>query len=75
MRAYPVPDVISTPFHRLPLDERLAKLGTYTNLLALPDPSALTGYHLEPSPFPGWAEPPAPWYSPSPPSTGAPLLQ
>jgi len=57
LRIWPVPDVSRTPFHKLPTEELLTRLRSYTNLRAVPDDSA-TGYVLKPGPFPGWATPP-----------------
>ena len=45
------------PFHTLPYEELLTKLRAQTNLRVVPDPTAVTGYTVEPGPFPGWASP------------------
>jgi WD40 repeat protein len=57
IRIWPVPDVSRTPLHKLPHEDLLTRLRSYTNLRAVPDESAM-GYALKPGPFPGWATPP-----------------
>ena len=59
IRLWPVPDVSKTPMHLLPLDTLLATLRSHTNLRAVRNDAADTGYVLEPGPFPGWSTPPA----------------
>jgi WD40 repeat protein len=58
VRLWPVPDLTKTPLHRRPHDELLAALRSHTNLRAVPDATAATGYKLEIGPFPGWATAP-----------------
>ena len=58
IRLWPVPDVTKSPMHTLPHDELLRRLRTFTNLRAVRDPLAATGYKLEIGPFPGWATTP-----------------
>jgi WD40 repeat protein len=58
IRLSPMPDLSRPSLHALPLEELLAKLRTHTNLRVFPDPGAESGYHVEPGPFPGWANPP-----------------
>ena len=42
------------PFHTLPYQELIARLRAITNLRAVEDPEAATGYRIEAGPFPGW---------------------
>lgn len=59
VRLWPVPDITKTPFHKRNHEEVLATLRSWTNLRAVPDAQAPTGWKLEPGPFPGWQRPPA----------------
>jgi WD40 repeat protein len=56
IRLWPMPDVSGPPFDTLPHDELMAKLDTLTNLRAVRDAEASTGWTLEIGPFPGWAD-------------------
>ena len=56
LRLWPMPK--GPPLHTLPYEELLAKLRTLTNLRAVEDDSAPSGYRFEVGPFPGWAEVP-----------------
>jgi WD40 repeat protein len=58
IRLWEMPDLTKPPLHNLPHDELLAKLKSLTNLRAVPDPAAATGWKTEIGPFPGWAEVP-----------------
>jgi WD40 repeat protein len=58
LRLWPMPDLDKPPLHTLPHDELIAKLHTLTNLRAVRDAEAPSGWKLEVSPFPGWAEVP-----------------
>ena len=51
-----MPDVSGPPLHTLPRDELMAKLDTLTNLRAVRDAEASSGWALEIGPFPGWAD-------------------
>ena len=53
-RLWPVPDITKTPFHLRSHAEVLGTLRSWTNLRAVPDAQAPTGWKLEPGPFPGW---------------------
>ena len=53
-RLWPVPDITKTPFHLRSHEEVLGTLRSWTNLRAVPDAQAPTGWKLEPGPFPGW---------------------
>jgi hypothetical protein len=53
-----MPDLDKAPIHTLPHDELIAKLHTLTNLRAVRDEDAPSGWKLEVGPFPGWAEVP-----------------
>lgn len=46
------------PFHTLPLEELLARLGALTNMRVARDEDSATGYVLKPGPFPGWEKVP-----------------
>jgi WD40 repeat protein len=59
VRLWPVPDITKTPLHKRSREEFLAKLSSWTNLRAVPDAQAATGWKLEPGPFPGWQRLPA----------------
>jgi WD40 repeat protein len=54
IRLWPMPDLSKPPLHTLPHDELLAKLRSLTNLRAVRDPAAETGWTIEVGPFPGW---------------------
>ncbi len=54
IRLWPMPDLSKPPLHTLPRDELLAKLRSLTNLRAVKDPGATTGWKLVLDPFPGW---------------------
>jgi WD40 repeat protein len=58
LRLWPMPDLDKPPLHTLPHDELIAKLHTLTNLRAVRDAEAPSGWKLEVGPFPGWAEVP-----------------
>jgi hypothetical protein len=51
---WPMPDLDKPPLHTLPHEELLAKLRSLTNLRAVRDPTAATGWKIEVGPFPGW---------------------
>ncbi len=55
IRLWPMPDLTKPPLHSLPYDELMAKLRTLTNLRAVRDQAADTGWKIEVGPFPGWA--------------------
>jgi WD40 repeat protein len=59
IRLWRVPDVTKTPPHKLPLEELLAILRTWTNLRVVPDETSPTGWRIDADPFPGWATLPA----------------
>jgi hypothetical protein len=44
--------------HTLPHHELVAKLRSLTNLRAVRDPSASSGWRIDVGPFPGWANVP-----------------
>lgn len=54
-----MPDLAKPPLHTLPRAELLARLKSFTNLRAVPDPKASTGWTIELGPFPGWKNLPA----------------
>ena len=58
-RLWPVPDITKTPFHLRSHEEVLGTLRSWTNLRAVPDAQAATGWKLEPGRFPGWQTPPS----------------
>jgi WD40 repeat protein/DNA-binding winged helix-turn-helix (wHTH) protein len=58
LRLWPLPDLDKPPLHTLPHDELIAKLHTLTNLRAVRDEEAPSGWKIEVGPFPGWAEVP-----------------
>ena len=58
LRLWPMPDLDRPPLHTLPHDELIAKLKSLTNLRAVRDPNASTGWTIEAGPFPGWKEVP-----------------
>jgi WD40 repeat protein len=47
LRLWPMPDISHAPFHTLPHDELLTRLRALTNLRAVPNPEASTGYRVE----------------------------
>jgi WD40 repeat protein len=59
MRLWPMPDLDQPPLHTLPRDELVAKLKSLTNLRAVRDAKAATGWSIELGPFPGWRNIPA----------------
>ncbi len=59
LRLWPMPDLDQPPVHTLPHDELVAKLKSLTNLRAVRDPKAATGWSIELGPFPGWRNIPA----------------
>jgi WD40 repeat protein len=54
LRLWPMPDLTKPPLHTLQHEELLAKLHSLTNLRAVRDPAAPTGWTIELGPFPGW---------------------
>ncbi len=60
IRRWPMPDLAQPPLHTLPHDELLATLRSLTNLRAVRDPAADSGWKVEVGPFPGW-EPVPTW--------------
>jgi WD40 repeat protein len=58
IRLTPVPDLAKPAPHTLPYDQFLAKLKSFTNLRAVPDPASSNGWKLEVGPFPGWEKVP-----------------
>jgi WD40 repeat protein len=58
IRVWPMPDLSKPPIHTLPHEELIAKLQSFTNLRAVRDETASTGWSIEIGPFPGWAEVP-----------------
>jgi WD40 repeat protein len=56
LRLWPMPDLSKPPLHTLHHDELLAKLHSLTNLRAVRDPAAPTGWTIELGPFPGWRD-------------------
>jgi WD40 repeat protein len=54
IRLWPMPE--GKPFHTLPYEKILARLRGLTNLRAVPDEGAGTGYRVSIGPFPGWKE-------------------
>ena len=55
IRLWPAPDLSRPPLHTLPREALLAKLGSLTNLRAVPDPGSDSGWRVEIGRFPGWA--------------------
>jgi WD40 repeat protein len=58
LRLWPMPDLDKPPLHTLPREELIAKLVSLTNLRAVRDGSAPTGWKIETGPFPGWKDVP-----------------
>jgi len=58
IRLWPMPDLSKPPVHTLPHDVLLAKLKNLTNLRAVSDPRAASGYRVAIGPFPGWKDNP-----------------
>jgi WD40 repeat protein len=58
IRLWPMPDLSKPPLHTLPHDELLARLRSLTNLQAVRDPDAPTGWRIEAGPFAGWEKVP-----------------
>ena len=58
LRLWPMPDLDKPPLHTLPHAELVAKLKSLTNLRAVKDPKAVTGWTIEVGPFPGWKDVP-----------------
>jgi WD40 repeat protein len=54
IRLWPMPDVRSTPFHKLPYEELLERIRALTNLRVVPDERSDTGYRVDIGRFPGW---------------------
>jgi len=54
VRLWPMPDLSKPPLRTLPHDELLAKLDAFTNLRAVRDLSASTGWSFEVAPLSGW---------------------
>jgi WD40 repeat protein len=56
LRLWPMPDLSEPPFHTLPHDELMTTLEALTNLRAVPDERAPTGYRIEadPNAYHGW---------------------
>jgi hypothetical protein len=54
LRLWPMPDMEKPPLHTLTLDAFVAKLKSLTNLRAVRDAKAATGWKIEVGPFPGW---------------------
>jgi WD40 repeat protein len=58
IRLTPMPDMDEPPFHTLPHEELLKRLGAVTNVRVVEDESSSTGYRLDFVPFPGWEKVP-----------------
>jgi WD40 repeat protein len=54
VRLWPMPDLSEPPFHTLPHEQLMARLDALTNVIAVRDPDATTGWTTEVGPFPGW---------------------
>ena len=54
LRLWPMPDLDKPPLHALPPKELVAKLKSLTNLRAVRDAKAPTGWKIDVGPFPGW---------------------
>ncbi len=63
IRLWPVPDLDATPILDLPYRELLAKLKSFTNLRAIPDPDKPPGWYFVTAgePFEGWEDEPPSW--------------
>jgi len=57
VRIWPIPT--GEPFHVLPYDEFLERLGRLTNLRAVEDPNSASGYKLATGAFAGWSDAPS----------------
>jgi WD40 repeat protein len=58
LRLWPMPDFDKPPLHTLPREVLIAKLESLTNLRAVRDETASTGWSIEIGTFPGWEEVP-----------------
>jgi WD40 repeat protein/DNA-binding winged helix-turn-helix (wHTH) protein len=58
VRLWPMPDVDKPALHTLSRDALLDRLRSLTNLRAVADSGAQTGWKLEVGPFPGWEKAP-----------------
>ena len=54
LRLWPMPDFDKPPLHTLPQAELVAKLKSLTNLRAVRDAKAPSGWKIDLGPFPGW---------------------
>ena len=63
IRLWPVPDLDAAPILGLPHRELLARLKSFTNLRAVPDPDKPPGWYFVKAaePFRGWQDPPPKW--------------
>ena len=59
LRLWPMPDLDAPPLDTLPPDALVSKLRSFTNLRAVRDPKASSGWTIELGPFPGWNHLPA----------------
>ena len=55
IRLWPMPDLSKPPFHDLPRNEFLARLGSLINRRVIHDPDDPESYRIHVDPFPGWA--------------------
>ncbi len=58
LRLWPMPDLDRPPLHALPQRDLVATLKSLTNLRAVRDARAPTGWKIEAGPFPGWRDVP-----------------
>jgi hypothetical protein len=58
LRLWPMPDLSKAPLSALPREALIAKLRSLTNLRAVRDPAAPTGWKIDVGPFPGWKDVP-----------------
>ena len=58
LRLWPMPDLSDPPLSALPREALVAKLRSLTNLRAVRDPAAPTGWKIDVGPFPGWKDVP-----------------
>jgi WD40 repeat protein len=58
LRLWPMPDLGEPPLHTWPHDQLIAKLKSLTNLRAVRDPEASSGWSIQLDTFPGWQEVP-----------------
>jgi WD40 repeat protein len=58
LRLWPVPELDKPPLHALPHDALVAKLKSLTNLRAVRDEKASSGWRIDLAPFPGWKNAP-----------------